>query len=65
LTFKLSLLDKDIRIAASLLHEQHLSAPLIALTSQLYTAALRELPDGDYVEAARFVASMNGETWEG
>lgn len=64
LTFKLALLDKDVRIAASLTHGQHLAAPLTALTSQLYTAALQELgPQADYIEVAKFVAGMNGEEW--
>ncbi len=64
LTFKLSLLDKDIRIAASVAHGQHLAVPMLALTSQLYTAALRELGQGaDYIEVAKFVAGLNGEEW--
>lgn len=64
LTFKLSLLDKDIRIAASVAHSQHLAVPMLALTSQLYTAALRELgPGSDYIEVAKFVAGMNDESW--
>lgn len=64
LTFKLSLLDKDVRIAASVAHSQHLAAPMLALTSQLFTAALRNLGDGaDYIEAAKFVAGLNNENW--
>lgn len=64
LTFKLSLLDKDIRIAASVAHAQHLAVPMLALTSQLYTAALRELgPGADYIEVAKFVAGLNDEQW--
>ena len=43
LVFKLALLDKDVRIAASVAHSQHLSTPMLALTSQLYTAALHQL----------------------
>ncbi|HEV7767890.1 MAG TPA: NAD(P)-dependent oxidoreductase, partial [Thermoanaerobaculia bacterium] len=43
LVFKLAHHDKDIRIAASLAHQQHASTPLLALTSQLYTASLNEL----------------------
>lgn len=64
LTFKLSLLDKDIRIAASVAHTQHLAVPMLALTSQLYTAALRELgKEADYIEVAKFVAGLNAEIW--
>ncbi len=65
LVFKLALHDKDIRIAASLAHEQHASTPMLALTSQLFTAALHELGDGaDYIEVAKIVAQMNGASWE-
>ena len=45
LVFKLAHHDKDIRIAASLSHQQHASTPMLALTSQLFTAALYELGD--------------------
>lgn len=64
LTFKLALLDKDVRIAASVAHNQHLATPMLALTSQLYTAALHELgQEADYIEVAKWVAGLNGETW--
>ena len=66
LTFKLALLDKDVRIAASMAHSQHLATPLIGLTSTLFTAALKELGAGaDYMEVAKFVTSLNGERWPG
>jgi 3-hydroxyisobutyrate dehydrogenase len=65
LIFKLAHHDKDIRIAAKLAHQQHASTPLLALTSQLYSAALHQLPaDADYIEVAKIVAQMNGTTWE-
>lgn len=65
LVFKLAHHDKDIRIAASLAHQQHASAPMLALTSQLFTAALHELGDGaDYIEVAKVVARMNGASWD-
>ena len=65
LVFKLALHDKDIRIAASLAHEQHASTPMLALTSQLFTGALHELGDqADYIEVAKIVARMNGTEWE-
>lgn len=66
LTFKLGLLDKDVRIAAHLSHELHLASPLLALTSQLYTAAGTALGgDADYIEVLRYVAALNGdpEAW--
>ncbi|HUP44098.1 MAG TPA: NAD(P)-dependent oxidoreductase [Thermoanaerobaculia bacterium] len=64
LVFKLALHDKDIRIAASLAHGQHASTPMLALTSQLFTAALHELGDeADYIEVAKIVARMNGTEW--
>ncbi len=64
LIFKLAHHDKDIRIAASLAHQQHASTPMLALTSQLFTAALHELGDqADYIEVAKIVAKMNGTQW--
>ncbi len=65
LIFKLAHHDKDIRIAASLAHQQHASTPMLALTSQLFTAALHELGDqSDYIEVAKIVARMNGTSWD-
>jgi len=64
LTFKLALLDKDVRIAIETMHQQHLATPVVDLVSNLYTAARRELgEEADYVEVCRFVASLNGESW--
>lgn len=64
LVFKLALHDKDIRIATSIAHQQHASTPMLALTSQLFTAALHELGDeSDYIEVAKIVARMNGTEW--
>jgi 3-hydroxyisobutyrate dehydrogenase len=64
LIFKLVHHDKDIRIAGSISHQQHASTPLLALTQQLFTAALHELGDGaDYIEVAKVIARMNGTTW--
>ena len=65
LVFKLAHHDKDIRIAASLAHQQHASTPMLALTQHLFTGALNQLGDqADYVEVAKIVARMNGTTWE-
>jgi 3-hydroxyisobutyrate dehydrogenase len=64
LIFKLAHHDKDIRIATSLGHQLHASTPLLALTSQLFTAALHELGDqADYIEVAKIIAKMNGTEW--
>lgn len=65
LVFKLQHHDKDIRIAAALAHQQHASTPMLALTSQLFTASLHELGEGaDYIEVAKIVARMNGTKWD-
>lgn len=65
LVFKLLHHDKDIRIAASLSHQQHASTPMLALTQQLFSGALHQLGDGaDYIEVAKIVARMNGTSWE-
>lgn len=65
LVFKLQHHDKDIRIAASLSHQQHAATPMLALTQHLFTGALNQLGDGaDYIEVAKIVAKMNGTTWE-
>jgi 3-hydroxyisobutyrate dehydrogenase len=65
LVFKLLHHDKDIRIAASLSHQQHASTPMLALTQQLFSGALHQLGDGaDYIEVAKIVARMNGTSWD-
>ena len=65
LVFKLAHHDKDIRIAASLSHQQHASTPMLALTQQLFTASLHQLGENaDYIEVAKIVARMNGTSWD-
>jgi 3-hydroxyisobutyrate dehydrogenase len=65
LVFKLAHHDKDIRIAASLAHQQHASTPMLALTQQLFSGALHQLGEqADYIEVAKIVARMNGTTWD-
>ncbi|HET7712519.1 MAG TPA: NAD(P)-dependent oxidoreductase [Thermoanaerobaculia bacterium] len=65
LVFKLALHDKDIRIAAALAHRHHASTPMLALTQQLFTAALNQLGENaDYIEVAKVIAEMNGAAWE-
>ena len=65
LIFKLVHHDKDIRIASSIAHQQHASTPMLALTQNLFTAALHQLGDqADYIEVARVIAAMNGTRWD-
>ena len=65
LVFKLLHHDKDIRIAASLSHQQHASTPMLALTQHLFSGALHQLGDGaDYIEVAKVIARMNGASWD-
>lgn len=65
LVFKLLHHDKDIRIAASLSHQQHAATPMLALTQHLFTSALNQLGEGaDYIEVAKIVARMNGTSWD-
>ena len=65
LVFKLLHHDKDIRIAASLAHQQHASTPMLALTQHLFSGALHQLGDGaDYIEVAKVIATMNGASWD-
>lgn len=64
LTFKLSLHDKDVRIAASMSHSQRVASPMLSLTSQLFTAASKNLgPGADYVEVIKYLAMLNAEEW--
>jgi 3-hydroxyisobutyrate dehydrogenase len=64
LVFKLAHHDKDIRIAASIAHQQHASTPMLALTQQLFTAALNELGENaDYIEVAKVIAKWNATEW--
>lgn len=65
LVFKLLHHDKDIRIAATLAHQQHASTPMLALTQHLFSGALNQLgEEADYIEVAKIIAQMNGTTWE-
>lgn len=65
LVFKLLHHDKDIRIAATLAHQQHASTPMLALTQHLFSGALNQLgEEADYIEVAKIIAQMNGTTWD-
>jgi 3-hydroxyisobutyrate dehydrogenase len=60
-TFKLALLDKDLRIAAQLLREQQVPSPIIQLAAELFTAAHRELgEEADHVEAVKVIERQAG-----
>lgn len=65
LVFRLAHHDKDIRIAATLAHQQHSATPMLALTQHLFTSALNQLGEGaDYIEVAKVIARMNATEWE-
>ncbi|MDA1081145.1 MAG: NAD(P)-dependent oxidoreductase [Gemmatimonadetes bacterium] len=61
-TFRLALLDKDVGIAARVLREQKIPAPMIQLAAELMSMARRELgEEADHVEAVRVIERMGGE----
>lgn len=60
-TFRLALLEKDVGIAADVVRDAAVPAPLIQLTADLFSIARRKLgEDADHVEAVRLV-----EEWAG
>jgi 3-hydroxyisobutyrate dehydrogenase len=60
-TFKLALIDKDVRIAAQFLREQNVPSPLIQLTAELFAAAHAELgEEADHVEAVKVIERTGG-----
>lgn len=60
-TFKLALLDKDVRIGAQFLREQNVPSPMIQLAAELFAAAHAELgDDADHVEAVKVVERTGG-----
>jgi 3-hydroxyisobutyrate dehydrogenase len=55
-TFRLALLDKDLRIAADFMRDQKVSSPLTQMTSELFRAARKVLgEEADHVEAYKLV----------
>jgi len=55
-TFKLALLDKDVRIGAQFLREQNVPSPMIQLAAELFAAAHIGLGDeADHVEAVKVI----------
>ncbi len=60
-TFKLALIDKDVRIAAQFVREQNVPSPLIQLAAELFAAAHQELgEDADHVEAVKVIERQGG-----
>jgi 3-hydroxyisobutyrate dehydrogenase len=60
-TFKLALMDKDVRIAADFAREHGVSSPLLQLASELLREARRELgEEADHVETVQVL-----EKWAG
>ena len=60
-TFRLALLDKDLRIAADMAREAGVPAPITQLASELFRAARAELgEEADHVEAVRVIERTAG-----
>ena len=60
-TFKLALIDKDVRIGAQFLREQNVPSPVIQLTAELFAAAHKELgEEADHVEAVKVIERQGG-----
>jgi 3-hydroxyisobutyrate dehydrogenase len=60
-TFKLALLDKDVGIAAEIVHELGLHLPMIELASVVMDSAHAELGDeADHVEAVKAIENQTG-----
>jgi 3-hydroxyisobutyrate dehydrogenase len=60
-TFRLALLDKDLRIAADIARDVGVPSPLTQLASELFRAARAELgEEADHVEAVRVIERRAG-----
>jgi 3-hydroxyisobutyrate dehydrogenase len=60
-TFRLALLEKDVRIAVRFLESQGVAAPVLHLVADLFRAARAELgEDADYLEAIRLQERQAG-----
>ncbi len=60
-TFRLALLDKDVRIAAEFAREHEVASPMLQLVAELLRVARHELgEEADHVEAVKVV-----ERWAG
>lgn len=62
-TFKLALMDKDVRIAADFAREHGVASPLLQLASELLREARRELgEEADHVETVQVLEQWAGVT---
>lgn len=62
-TFRLALLDKDVRIAAAIAHETGTPADMLDVTARLFAEAHRELgEEADHVEAVKVLEQRAGTT---
>jgi 3-hydroxyisobutyrate dehydrogenase len=62
-TFRLALMDKDVRIAADFAREHGVTSPLLQLTSELLREARRELgEEADHVETVQVLEKWAGVT---
>lgn len=62
-TFRLALMDKDVRIAADFAREHGVSSPLLQLASELLREARRELgEEADHVETVKVLEEWSGVT---
>ena len=60
-TFKLALMDKDVRIAADFAREYGVASPLLQLVSELLREARRELgEEADHVETVKVLEEWSG-----
>jgi 3-hydroxyisobutyrate dehydrogenase len=60
-TFKLALMDKDVRIAADFAREHGVASPLLQLASELLREARRELgEEADHVETVQVLEKWSG-----
>jgi 3-hydroxyisobutyrate dehydrogenase len=60
-TFKLALLDKDVRIAEEIASENGIESPFITLAARLFADAREALgEEADHVEAVRFIEKQAG-----
>jgi 3-hydroxyisobutyrate dehydrogenase len=60
-TFKLALLDKDVRIADEIASENEIESPFIALAARLFADAREALgEEADHVEAVLFIEKQAG-----
>lgn len=61
-TFRLGLLDKDVRIAADLAEQLDVMTPMVQLASQLFDSARQLLGEEvDHVEAVKLVEQIGGQ----